>query len=336
MGKTGHSNKGGGVPGDGAFQMKGALYMKNNSTSAFNQQETQDLYGDMSGGYNAMGDSNAPLQKKGKYNASTGEGGSRVGNVLRDITGKRNRDRNNADQDTSNDTKTNAGKIINVLKDVGQSITRGTGGGNHRVDSEKSMFEQKAYQALSAENKKLFGDASGDQTRAQVGKANTMNRVERKQTKKDNRSISRGGGALQPDGSWDRKQSDAGKYLSSLGKDLMTRNESQTKSTKPFNGNSGTRLSQPKKSSEKDNNLSEQIPGGLDKNKIGGSNYKPYTFDKKKLGFSMNGPLKMADVSPTSDVDKKDDKKSDKKDKKKSGGGYEPASFSGNSGTKNA
>ena len=336
MGKTGHSNKGGGVPGDGAFQMKGALYMKNNSTSAFNQQETQDLYGDMSGGYNAMGDSNAPLQKKGKYNASTGEGGSRVGNVLRDITGKRNRDRNNADQDTSNDTKTNAGKIINVLKDVGQSITRGTGGGNHRVDSEKSMADQKAYQALSAENKKLFGDASGDQTRAQVGKANTMNRVERKQTKKDNRSISRGGGALQPDGSWDRKQSDAGKYLSSLGKDLMTRDLEWSKRVKEFNGNSGTRLSQLKKSSEKDNNLSEQIPGGLDKNKIGGSDYKPYTFDKKKLGFSMNGPLKMADVSPTSDVDKKDDKKSDKKDKKKSGGGYEPASFSGNSGTKNA
>tara|TARA_R110002126_G_scaffold290879_1_gene449330 strand:- start:963 stop:1973 length:1011 start_codon:yes stop_codon:yes gene_type:complete len=336
MGKTGHSNKGGGVPGDGAFQMKGALYMKNNSTSAFNQQETQDLYGDMSGGYNAMGDSNAPLQKKGKYNASTGEGGSRVGNVLRDITGKRNRDRNNADQDTSNDTKTNAGKIINVLKDVGQSITRGTGGGKHRVDETKSMADQKAYQGLSAENKKKFGDASGDQTRAQVRMANTMNRVERKQTKKDNRSISRGGGALQPDGSWDRKQSDAGKYLSSLGKDLMTRNESQTKSTNQFDGNSGTRLSQPKKSSEKDNNLSEQIPGGLDKNKIGGSDYKPYTFDKKKLGFSMNGPLKMAAVSPTSDVDKKDDKKSDKKDKKKSGGGYEPASFSGNSGTKNA
>lgn len=336
MGKTGHSNKGGGVPGGGAFQMKGALYMKNNSTSAFNQQETQDLYGDMSGGYNAMGDSNATSQKKGKYNASTGEGGGRVGNVLRDITGKRNRDRNNADQDTSNDTKTNAGKIINVLKDVGQSITRGTGGGNHRVDSEKSMADQKAYQGLSAENKKKFGDASGDQTRAQVRMANTMNRVERKQTKKDNRSISRGGGALQPDGSWDRKQSDSGKYLSSLGKDLMTRNESQAKSTKPFNGNLGTRLSQPKKSSEKDNNQYDQISGGLDENKIGGSNYKPYTFDNKKLGFSMNGPLKMADVSPTSDVDKKDDKKSDKKDKKKSGGGYEPASFSGNSGTKNA
>ena len=336
MGKTGHSNKGGGVPGDGAFQMKGALYMKNNSTSAFNQQETQDLYGDMSGGYNAMGDSNAPLQKKGKYNASTGEGGSRVGNVLRDITGKRNRDRNNADQDTSNDTKTNAGKIINVLKDVGQSITRGTGGGNHRVDSEKSMFEQKAYQALSAENKKLFGDASGDQTRAQVGKANTMNRVERKQTKKDNRSISRGGGALQPDGSWDRKQSDAGKYLSSLGKDLMTRGSQNLINEQPFNGNSGTRLSQPKKSSEKDNNQYDQISGGLDDNLIGGSGYKNITFDRKKLGFSMSGPLKMAAVSPTSDVDKKDDKKSDKKDKKKSGGGYEPASFSGNSGTKNA
>ena len=207
MGTVGHKNKGGGVPGKGpiqggslGFQMKGSPYnmsaSQENTFGPSGSNPNPGVYSGIkaadankSGSDVPMNNMDIPLQKRPSYDPTSIESirtsGSRIGNVLRDITGKRNRDRNATDTDTSNDTKTNAGKIIDVAKSVGQSIVRHQdgSGGKHRAGVDKKTGED-------------YG------SRKEVRRKVTADRVARKAEKRKGRWDSRGG-----------KRSDIGQFL---------------------------------------------------------------------------------------------------------------------------
>ena len=322
MGTVGHKNKGGGVPGKGpiqggslGFQMKGSPYNmsasqentfgpggSNPNPGVFNGIKAADA--NKSGSDVPMNNMDIPLQKRPSYDPTSIESirtsGSRIGNVLRDITGKRNRDRNATDNDTSNDTRTNAGTIINIAKNVGESIVRHQdgSGGKHRVEEGGS--------------------------RKEVRRKNTADRVARKAEKLKGRMDSRGG-----------KRSDVGQFLKNQAVKLgFGKNDTpQGAATSKSSDQDGFKtqkvsLDTGKRGMKVDNYFSKGTgymgPGGKQKLQAELGKIRQDSDDfanpLKKKPLYKKGPLNLAAVSGDDDNkgDKKKDKKQSKKDKKQS------------------
>ena len=323
MGTVGHKNKGGGVPGKGpiqggslGFQMKGTPYQmsasQENTFGPSGSNPNPGVYSGIkaadankSGSDVPMNNMDIPLQKRPKYDSTSIESirtsGSRIGNVLRDITGKRNRDRNATDTDTSNDTKTNAGKIIDVAKSVGQSIVRHQdgSGGKHRAGIDKKTGED-------------YG------SRKEVRQRNTGDRVARKAEKLKGRMDSRGG-----------KRSDVGQFLKNQAVKLgFGKNDTpQGAATSKSSDQDGFKtqkvsLDTGRRGMKVDNYFSKGTgymgPGGKQKLQAELGKIRQDSDDfanpLKKKPLYKKGPLHLAAVS--GDDDNKGDKKKDKKQKR--------------------
>jgi len=328
MGTIGHKNKGGGVPGKGpiqggslGFQMKGTPYQmsasQENTFGPSGSNPNPGVYSGIkaadankSGSDVPMNNMDIPLQKRPSYDPTSIESirtsGSRIGNVLRDITGKRNRDRNATDNDTSNDTKTNAGRIINIAKNVGESIVRHQdgSGGKHRAGVDKKTGED-------------YG------SRKQVRRKNTADRVVRKAEKLKGRMDSRGG-----------KRSDVGQFLKNMavGLGFGKHDTPQGAATSKSSDQDGFKTQKVNLSLDQGNrgmNVDNYFSKGTGYMGAGGKQKLQAELGKIRqdsddfanpLKPRKKGPLNLAAVSGDDDNkgDKKKDKKQSKKDKKKS------------------